>query len=97
MVIKVGPGRNLPAAALGQRYLVVDEVPSGSYWGIINAKANDIIEYNGSNWIVSFDSASNSNAVVLNITTNLLYEWRNGQWISAVEGTYQHGWWRLYL
>lgn len=94
---RVGPGRNLPAAALGQRYLVVDEVPSGSYWGIINAKANDIIEYNGSNWIVSFDSASNSNAVVLNITTNLLYEWRNGQWISAVEGTYQHGWWRLYL
>lgn len=94
---RVGPGRNLPAAALGQRYLVVDEVPSGSHWGIINAKANDVIEYNGSSWIVSFDSASNSNAVVLNIATNLLYEWRNGQWISAVEGTYQHGWWRLYL
>ena len=94
---KVAPGRNLPAAVLGQRYLVVDEVPNGTYWGIIQAKANDIIEYNGSSWIVSFDSASNSNAVVLNITTGLLYEWRNGQWISAVEGTYQHGWWRLYL
>lgn len=95
--IKVAPGKNLPAAALGQRYLVINDVPNGSQWGVINAKANDIVEYNGSNWIVSFDSASNSNAVVLNIASNLLYEWRNGQWISAVEGTYQHGWWRLYL
>ncbi len=94
---KVAPGKNLPAAVLGQRYLVIEEVPNNTYWGVINAKANDIIEYNGSSWIVSFDSASNSNAVMLNITTNLLYEWRNGQWISAVEGTYQHGWWRLYL
>jgi hypothetical protein len=95
--VKVAPGKNLPAASLGQRYLVIDDVPNNTYWGVINAKANDIIEYNGSSWIVSFDSASNSNAVMLNITTGLLYEWRNGQWISAVEGTYQHGWWRLYL
>lgn len=94
---KVAPGKTLPPAALGQRYLVVEDVPSSSYWGINNGKANDIIEYNGSSWIVSFDSSSNSSAVVLNITTNLLYEWRNGQWISALEGTYQHGWWRLYL
>ena len=94
---KVAPGKNLPSAVLGQRYLVIDDVPNNGYWGVLNAKANDIIEYNGSAWIVSFDSASNSNAVMLNITTNLLYEWRNGQWISAIEGTYQHGWWRLYL
>lgn len=94
---KVAPGLGLPVAVLGQRYLVIEDIPNSTHWGIVNAKANDIVEYNGSSWIVSFDSASNSNAVVLNTTSSLLYEWRNGQWISAVEGTYQNGWWRIYL
>jgi hypothetical protein len=94
---KVAPGLGLPVAVLGQRYLVIEDIPNSTHWGIVNAKANDIVEYNGSGWIVSFDSASNSNAVVLNTTSSLLYEWRNGQWISAVEGTYQNGWWRIYL
>ena len=94
---KSAPGKNLPAAITGQRYLILEDVPNNSYWGIVNARANDIIQYNGSTWTVSFDSTSNSNAVVLNTTTSLTYEWRNGQWISAVEGTYQNGWWRLYL
>jgi len=94
---RAAPGHGLPAAQLGQRYLVVDNVPNNSYWGTVVAHANDVLEFNGSSWIVSFDSASNSNAVVLNTTSNLLYEWRNGQWISAVEGTYQNGWWRIYL
>ena len=94
---KSAPGKNLPAAVTGQRYLILEDVPNNSYWGIVDARANDIIQYNGSTWTVSFDSTSNSNAVVLNTTTGLTYEWRNGQWISAVEGTYQNGWWRLYL
>lgn len=94
---KVAPGNGLPAAVLGQRYLVINDVPNNTYWGLNNAKANDVIEFNGTSWIVSFASASNSSAIVLNITTGLLYEWRNSQWISALEGTYQHGWWRLYL
>jgi len=94
---KSAPGKNLPSAVTGQRYLILEDVPNNSYWGIVNARANDIIQYNGSTWTVSFDSTSNSNAVVLNTTTSLTYEWRNGQWISAVEGTYQNGWWRLYL
>ena len=94
---KVYPGGVLPAAVTGQRYLIVADVPQIPAWGITNAKANDIIEYNGSSWIASFSAANNTNAIVLNTTNNFLYEWRNGQWISAVEGTYQNGWWRLYL
>jgi hypothetical protein len=94
---KSGPGKNLPAAATGQRYLILENVPNNPYWGTVMANANDIIQYNGSAWTVSFDSTSNSNAVVLNTATSLTYEWRNQQWISAVEGTYQNGFWRLYL
>ena len=91
------PGKNLPTAALGQRYLIINNVPDSSFWGTGSGLANDIIEYNGTEWVVSFNSSVNSNAVTLNTTTGLTYEWRNGTWISAVEGTYRAGWWRLYL
>lgn len=94
---RVAPGKGLAAAITGQRYLVLNDVPNSTYWGVTTALENDIIEYNGTSWIASFSSISNTNAVVLNTTTGLLYEWRNGQWISATEGTYQNGWWRLYL
>lgn len=91
------PGQNLASPTTGQRYLVLSDVPNTTAWGVTGALANDIIQYNGSTWTVSFSSISNNNAVVLNTTTGLYYEWREGQWISAVEGTYQNGWWRLYL
>jgi hypothetical protein len=94
---RVAPGKNLPAAVTGQRYLVLEDVPNNNYWGVTDAKANDIIQYNGSNWTVSFNSAANTEAIVLNTTTNILYEWRAEQWISVFEGTYQNGWWRIYL
>jgi hypothetical protein len=92
-----GPGKGLPTPALGQRYLVLVDVPNSTVWGITNAKANDIIEYNGSGWVVSFNSSSTPDATVLNTMTGLLYEWRYGQWISAYEGAYKNGWWRIYL
>lgn len=93
------PGNGLPNAVSGQRYLVVNDVPQIAGWTGLNAGVNDIIEFNGTQWVISFDASSNinSSAYVLNMTTGLIYEWRAGQWISAYEGTYRTGWWRLYL
>ena len=97
--LKSKPGVNLPPAAIGQRYLVVKGVPLIDEWTNVIASENDIIEFNGATWVVSFDASANDNssAYVLNMTTGLIYEWRSGQWISAYEGTYRTGWWRLYL
>lgn len=97
--LKSKPGTNLPAATIGQRYLVVKGIPVIDEWTNVIADDNDIIEFNGTNWVVSFDASANDNssAYVLNMTTGLIYEWRSGQWISAYEGTYRTGWWRLYL
>ena len=97
---KSGPGAGLPAAANGQRYLVLDKVPSGTggAWGTINADANDIVEYNGTNWVVSFDaSATSTTQFVTNVTTSKQYEWTGSQWIDSYEGVYSVGFWRLYL
>ena len=96
---KVAPGVGLPAAVSGQRYLVMSAVPEIDEWTNIAAGEFDIIEFNGTSWVVSFDASANENssAFVLNMTTGLIYEWTAGQWISAYEGTYRTGWWRLYL
>jgi len=94
-----GPGDgNLPSAVLGQRYLVLDEVPSGGIWGTITAGKNDIIEFNGGSWVVSFDSSANGGTeYVTNTATGDQFEWTGEFWQNSYEGTYREGWWRLYI
>lgn len=100
---KAGPGvGSIPVSATGQRYLVLDKVPTGagSNWGTVNADTNDIIEYNGSSWVVVFDADQTSTTqFVTNTTTSKQYEWdgQNQQWIDSYEGVYSVGYWRIYL
>lgn len=93
------PGNGtLPAAAPGQRYLLVDEVPSGGAWGTIDADANDIIQYNGTNWTVQFDaSAINTTEYVTDLDSGDQFEWTGTHWQNSYEGTYREGWFRLYI
>jgi hypothetical protein len=88
----------LPAAVNGQRYLILNSVPEGSGWGSISADKNDIIQYNGTVWTRTFDA---STITVTHYTTNLTtldkLKWTGSQWINAFEGTYNPGFWRLYL
>ena len=93
-----GPGTNLPAAATGQRYLILDHVPGGGAWGTATGNTNDIIEFNGSTWVVSFDSGVTSTTqYVINNATSKQFEWTGEEWIDSYEGIYRGGFWRVYL
>jgi hypothetical protein len=95
------PGTQLPASAVGQRYLITESVQTDdafSQWGTIDAAANDIIEYTGTVWQVVFDSASQTDqAWVTNTFSNEQYRWTGTEWISSWQGVYNSGYWRLIL
>ena len=107
-----GPGTGLVAAASGQRYMILDDIgdednPAAfgeeAWQGTGNenlvARVNDIIEYDGTQWIVTFD-ASNSigeTHFVTNLTTQIQYSWSLTKWIKSFEGEYTAGNWQLIL
>jgi len=103
-----GPGQGLPAAALGQRYLLTESTGSdtgyaqawaGTMGEILVAYPNDIIQYDGSRWLVSFDSASSASNTqyVTNITTEIQYKWTGYNWVKSYQGLYPGGTWSLIL
>ena len=84
----------------GQRYLIINEiVESSSNWGTVKASANDIIEFNGTQWEVSFDASVNGSTVqyVTNTTTGFQYKWNGTEWIDTYQGQYKPGYWILNL
>lgn len=98
----VYPGNNLPIASSGTRYLIVNSIPfnSGSSpWGSVSsAKENDIIEYNGSNWVVSFDSSTaNADQHVTNLANGQQYKFNGDSWIHSYFGEFFPGYWRIQL
>ena len=99
-----GPGSGLPAATAGTRYLVLEDigaadntVPSAS-WGIVVARANDIIEYTGTQWQVVFEAEGDDTVqFVTNVTTGIQYRWTGTAWVKSYEGLYPGGEWSLVL
>ena len=104
-----GPGIGLPAASTGQRYLLVNALGGASNgngaaaWQNANssitvAQPNDIIQYNGSAWYVSYHPTANSNAsYVTNTFSNIQYAWNVNQWQKSWEGLYQEGLWSIVI
>lgn len=99
------PGEGLDVASQGHRYLIVENLGSGSSaWGQIykvidgqktevsQANANDIIMFDGTDWVVDFDS-ENSQLIqfVTNLTTGVQYRYLGGAWIKSYEGWYDAG------
>lgn len=88
----------LATATTGQRYLITNDVAQIASWSSLSANTNDIIEYNGAAWVVSFDaSATSTISYVLNNADSNIYEWVDSNWINAIEGTYKPSYWRIYL
>jgi hypothetical protein len=107
-----GPSTGLPAAALGQRYLLTQATGSFDNPDMTNpdawegtggqplvANANDIVEYDGTRWQVSFDSTSSPDNIqyVTNITTEIQYKWTGTAWVKSYQGLYPGGTWSLVL
>ena len=107
-----GPGNGLPVATIGQRYLLTKDTGSWSnpvgdnpiLWSGIEgqplvAHANDIVEYDGTRWQISFDGPSSPDNIqyVTNITTEIQYRWTGEAWVKSYQGLYPGGSWSLVL
>lgn len=93
------PGDGLDTEELGQRYLITESISASGYpsWNV-DANENDIIQYDGSNWTVVFNSAAvTSTQYVTNDFTSKQFRWTGSSWISSYEGEYNPGYWRLVL
>ena len=94
----------------GDRFLIVEDIgdinnedgPDAwkSTGGVdFVAKANDIIEWDGTQWNVVFEAAqeSHSNIYQTNIYSGVQYVWNGVYWAKAFEGVYNVGSWRIEL
>ena len=102
--LKSAPDAGLPTSAKGQRYLILNAIGSTENtdgpdaWGDLVAGANDIIEYNGVNWQIAFDSSEQKGVHYLtNTNTQLQYKWTGSEWIKSYEGEYKAGDWSIVL
>jgi hypothetical protein len=104
-----GPNDGLDSSITGQRYLLNEGTgnaanPSnptawlGTSGQPLIANANDIIEFDGTRWVVVFQSQSvTTPQYVVNITTGIQYFWNSTKWVKSIDGIYPGGEWTLVL
>jgi hypothetical protein len=107
--LRSGPGAGLPVAVVGQRYLFTEDTGSfddgyAEAWAgtgdqPLVAHANDIVEWDGTRWQISFDGTSSPDNIqyVTNITTEIQYQWTGTTWVKSYQGLYPGGTWSLVL
>lgn len=106
--VEVTPGNGLPPAQAGQRYLLTSSSSAGeepafppgvitSPWGDnIVAYPNDIIEFDGTNWVVVFDSRNSTGKnYVVNNSNSSQYMFDGVDWTYTYYGVYSPGYWRI--
>lgn len=98
----------------GTRFLILEDLNYNSQYGQpgylgpeawrnanntdFQARANDIIEWNGSSWIRVFNStATNAIVYTTNSFTGVQYEYNAGDWTKSYDGIYDRELWRLVL
>jgi hypothetical protein len=73
------------------------EAWAGSSGTNLIARANDIIQWNGSYWTVVFDSREPAVQYVSNLNTTIQNRWTGIEWVKSYEGLYGSGEWSLVL
>jgi hypothetical protein len=103
------PEDGLDSSLTGQRYLLTQGTGNtanmqnplawqGTSGQPLLANANDIIEYNGTRWVVVFDSQNLADVqYVTNLTTGIQYKWTSNEWVKSIDGLYAGGSWNLIL
>jgi hypothetical protein len=108
---KVTVDASITSPVMGTRYLILKAIGSeantaandavawqGTADQPLVANANDIIEWNGTSWTVSFDSQAETVVqYVSNLNTGIQYKWNLNQWVKSWEGEYKNGEWSLVL
>jgi hypothetical protein len=94
---------------VGTRYLILEDIGNSDnsdgpdFWkstGGVDfvANANDIIEWDGTQWTISFDSSTKEDIeYVTNATTSIQYKWTGTQWLKSYEGEYLPENWRIVI
>ena len=96
----------------GKRYLIIGDIVEGignadntdgpDFWKNNDgtdfvAKANDIVQWGGTSWSISFDSGTTDTHYVTNATTGIQYKWNGTQWLKSFEGEYRPKDWRIVI
>jgi hypothetical protein len=100
---------NIP---LGTRYLLLESIgdpknadgpdgwkgTDGSTQTSYKLFENDIVEWNGTQWVPVFDASATADITyVQNLRTGVQYKWDGEQWLKSFEGEYAAGYWRFDL
>ena len=96
--LRTYPGNGLTTAVNGDRYLILEDIGPSQAWGNVTARANDIIQYGGGVWTVSFVSSAHPEVKhVVNTYTGRQLRWTGVEWVLSIDGTYGPGKWRIHL
>lgn len=104
--ITMYPTKELPPSAVGQRYMLISDHTNGEeeaiayspVWGVLKANEYDIIENNGTGWLVSFDSKNEKETqYVKNFNDGQHYKFNKETktWIYTYLGRYNIGYWSI--
>jgi hypothetical protein len=93
--LKTFPGDGKFNFSSGDRFMILEDISENAIWGF-KANTNDIIEFNGTNWIVSFDSKNEYRIqYVTNLYDNKQLKFTGKEWVYAIDGIYDVGFWRI--
>jgi len=92
----------------GTTYLILENISSVINFGPkawlnhdgsgFTAKANDIIQWSGTTWLIIFDSSTvTETTYITNAYTGIQYVWNGSEWNKSFEGVYNNASWRLIL